>query len=308
MKSILELAETTTGTTGIDKITPEVWSKEVEQQAQALRVARQFVKVNTDLMNRPGDRVHVLKGVKLTVADDVQSGLTEGDLITPTALDDYNSVILTPAPYYAAVRISEDVIEEVSPDIIKDANQQIAEVLAQKEDQLILEALGNASGIAVLYGGDATSDATLEAGDVLTTDLIANAITELRKNNYNADVLFIHPIQENVLLKDSQFVNASEYGSNEVVMNGEIGKYLGVKIISTTNVVAKTTADGWGADGHICLMIDSKHAGVLAVKQPITIRSVFQVERNAHLIVGRIKIAADALMPEAICAIHVTDA
>ena len=49
-------------------------------------------------------------------------------------------------------------------------------------------------------------------------------------------VLFIGVAQEEALRKDSQFVNAAEYGSDTVVQNGEIGQYLGIRVVVTTNV------------------------------------------------------------------------
>lgn len=303
MKNIFELTETTTGTTGIADVTPEIWGREVEKAAQALRVARQFCRINTDLQNRGGDVVHIPKNSMMTVASDVQSSLSEGAVIVPTAFDSMTTLDLTPAPFYAAVRVAEDVIEELDLDILRMANEDIAEVLAQKEDQDIFTAAVAGTGNTV-WGGDATSVATLATGDTLTTDLIASCTTELRIDNYKPDVLFIHPTQEGILLKDSQFLNAAEYGGNNVVMNGEIGKYIGLKIISTTNV----PSNSGGSGGHDCIMLDSKHAMVLAIKKPIEIKSAFQVERNAHFIQGRIKYAAGVLNANAVGLIRVTDA
>ena len=76
--------------------------------------------------------------------------------------------------------------------------------------------------------------------------------------------------QQNTLEKDSQFVNAAEYGSNEIVLNGEIGKYLGVKIIDTENTpkyaIGDAAPDGgsvWAVAGTRCIMAKANAAAAL---------------------------------------------
>jgi len=295
MKKLEELADTTT--TEVDAVIPEIWSDEVEAAAQARRVARNFVKVNEDLKNGPGDIVHIPKTGKINAV-----ALTEGTDITPTALE-YSTLDLTPAPVGAGVRVTREAVEEARLDILRDATEQLGEALAQKEDQDILEALAGATG-AVLYGGAKSSSAELVLGDVLTTDLIASGVTEVRSDNYNPDVIFIAPEQERALLKDSQFVDASKYGANEVVQNGEIGKYLGMKVIVTTNLPKVTD----GAAGHKCLIFDSKHAGAIAIKRDATIDTDYEVLKRSHLLVGTMKYDAGRLNDSAICVLVVSDA
>ena len=70
------------------------------------------------------------------------------------------------------------------------------------------------------------------------------------------------------MTKDSQFVNVAEYGGREVVLNGEIGRFLQFKIVSTTNVNAKTVGgQSWGADGHLCFAYGKNPQG----KWPVTL-------------------------------------
>ena len=310
MKTILELANTTTGTANIASITPEVWSATVEAQAQALRVARNFCKVDTSLKGRPGDVVHMLKGPKLTTGSDVESGRTEAVDVTFYALDDYGTLDLTPAPHHSSVRIADEVIEEVQTNVMADANSLIAEVLAQYEDVTILSTVADTASILEVWGGDATNEASLNTGDIITTDLVADALTELRKVNYGKSgkqvVLFIAPEMENVFLKDSQFTNAAEYGSDKVIRAGEIGElYVGVKIISTNNVPANSPASG---TGHTCLMWEVGKGAALAIKSDIRVETDRNVQKQCYDVVGRIKFAAGVLFTDAVCKIEVTDA
>lgn len=159
--------------------------------------------------------------------------------------------------------------------LLKEAQDDLSYAMGTRIDITLGQELGTADGNTYaqtgirgtiqLYGGDATADSSLEVGDTLTTDLIADASRYLKgtENWVRADgsgksgaftldttitknpwlstaaepfVLFIGVQQEATLRKDSQFVNASEYGSDTVVQNGEIGKYLDVRIIVTTHV------------------------------------------------------------------------
>jgi N4-gp56 family major capsid protein len=305
MRTILELTDTKTDTAGIASITPEVWSADIEQQVQALRVARNFCKIDRSLVGVPGDVAHIMKGALLTTTSDVETSRTEAADVTFYALDDFATLDLTPAPLNSGVRISYETIEEVNVDVVIEANRLLAEVLQQYEDKLILSTVADTASINEVWGGDATAEASLNTGDIMTTDLFADAITEGRKDNFFYDVCFIHPSQENVFLKDSQFVNAAEYGGNEVVQNGEIGKYLGIKIISTTNVPANAPNTG---TGHTCLMWKAGKGPCLAIKHDVSVETDRNVQKQAIDVVGRIKFAVGVLWANAVCKIEVTDA
>jgi N4-gp56 family major capsid protein len=305
---ILQLADTGTGTSGIASITPEVWSAEVEQQAQSRRIARPLVKVNRDLLNRPGDVAHVLKGAKLTVSADVTTvtdNAEDAAIKTPVALDDYASLDLTPTEKFSSVILTKQVMEEVAANIVADASMLIAEALAQKEDQDILSQVGSGAG-STLFGGDATSVGTLADGDVLTPDLFANALRDIRKNDFGRGRVYaaLRAAQENAFLKNSQFVNAAEFGSDRVVQNGIIGSYLGVDIFSSQNV----PSNAGGSGGGDVLLWDSEKAVVLALKRDITMEQEYEPGRLALRLMGSMKYSVGSLYANAAARIQVTDA
>ena len=292
MKSLEELADTTTAL--VPEIIPEIWSAELEKAANAKRIARNLIRTYTTLRDGPGDILRVPKQGKIDAV-----GLTEGTDITPTALD-YGELVLTPAEVGAAVRVTKDVVENSIIDVLRDATEQLGEALAQKEDRDILADLAGPTG-HILYGGDASSAATLVQGDVLTTDMIASGVALIREDNFEPDCFVIHPIQERILLKDAQFTDASQYGSQEPVLKGEIGKYLGLKVIVSTNV------QNPAVDVHSCVLMDAKRAGAIAVKRDATVDTDYEVLKRSHLIVGTMKYDAGVLNDLAICAIVVHD-
>lgn len=206
------------------------------------------------------------------------SGEKAGSNITNSTMDNFTGVTITPVQYSARITLENYAIRVNVHNLVEKAREQLIYGVADKVDRSIAIAIGDATettstvaGAQTLYGGDAVSDATLAAGDVLTTDLVAEAMNALEgtdayywssgtrtlssgtKNGWfmSTDtpfMLFIGPPQQMALRKDSQFVNASEYGSDEVVLNGEIGKYLGVKIVVTNNI-EKVAAGVAGPDG-----------------------------------------------------------
>lgn len=192
--------------------------------------------------------------------------------ITWTTMDNLASVIATPTLVLSGYAMTQTAIRTNSLNITQEAKEELTYALGDRVDAAIATAIGNASsttstttGAQTIYGGDATAGSGLTAGDVLTTELFAEARKLLMTVNkqYRAStgagggygaisgtvtgngwsntpddpfIMFIGPAQEKAFLTDSQFTNASEYGAREALLNGEIGKYIGVKIVNTNNV------------------------------------------------------------------------
>lgn len=227
---------------------------------------------------------------------------TQAD-VTFTSYDKVDNVVAKPLPYIFPVSFRRWDLETNALNLLDMAKEDLQHAMADKIDGQIAETIGDASGATntaqgcqVLFGGDAEKDTELTAGtDILTTDIIAKAkrrlsdskmyyrsdgqygsesVATAKKNPWknSADdpyVLFVGPAQAEVLETDSQFVNASEYGSREVILNGEAGKlkYLGIKVIVTDNVERVSSGssgpDGSGnagADMTRCILMKAKKA------------------------------------------------
>ena len=63
----------------------------------------------------------------------------------------------------------------------------------------------------------------------------------MRVNKREAKYLFVHPSCALNLKKSADFTDASVYGGRETILTGEVGKWLGIKIIETTLVPANST-------------------------------------------------------------------
>ncbi len=239
--------------------------------------------------------------------------------ISFTALDTNSSVDARPLPHGAGFALRRFDLRTNVINLVEDARDELGYAIGARIDITIGQEFGTGDGLTFaeigtrgaiqLYGGDATTDATLATGDVLTTDLIADSARYLKGNeNWYRDtasgkrgtfaldstvikngwmntrddpfVLFVGPAQESTLRKDSQFVNAAEYGTDEVVQNGEIGKYLGIRIVVTNHIesfaLSTTGPDDSTVDSGLsggmtrCILMKGKQAAALVWgQQPV---------------------------------------
>lgn len=273
---------------------------------------------------------------------------TEAD-ISWTTMDNLSNVSVTPAPVIAGYALRNHDIRTNVVNLVEAAKEELSYAIGDRIDRLIATTIGDATdaaittlGMQILYGGDATTDASggLAAGDVITTDLVAKAARYLKdtkmmyrtsgagseaaatstKNPWQntADdpfTLFIGPAQEEAFRKDSQFVNAAEYGSNIVVQNGEIGQYLGIRIVVTTNVESVASGSNGvvsgsatGTDTTFCILMKPKAACALVWGKDPEIKVFDWPVRDQVRIGLYCAYAATVIHPDAIVGICVADA
>ena len=228
-------------------------------------------------------------------------------------VDNYDNVTAIPLPVTIGKTLQRWALDTNAINYLNEVKNDLMHDVADRIEFTIASDIGDATnststaaGAQTLYGGDATSAATLATGDIITTDTIAKGIRKLKDlqfgyrasashgaeilvaiSDYHKNpwqntkddpfVLFIGPAQAEALMKDSQFVNASEYGDNTIIKNGEIGKirYLGVRIVES-NHLERTAATGTAPDTTTatpdctqCLLIKAKKAlSVVYGKRP----------------------------------------
>ncbi len=270
--------------------------------------------------------------------------------ISWTTMDNLSSVTITPLPVVAGYAFQRYTLDTNSVNLLEAAKEELSYAIGDRVDRAIAAAVGDAQdagdttlGAQALYGGDANSDESgqLAAGDVITTDLVAKAARYLKdttmkyraSGGYGAEstatstknpwqntpddpfVLFIGPAQEETFRKDSQFVNAAEYGSNTVVQNGEIGQYLGIRIVVTTNVesvasggTGPISGSATGTDSTLCILMKPKAACALVWGKEPEIK-VFEYESRDQIRIGLYcAYAVGIIHPDAIVYISVADA
>lgn len=242
-EEVIEVMKDLTDTTDLAVFIPEVWAREIERQAQPKRVMRglqPYVVLNTDLLEKPGDIVHIAKLNDLTAADE----LTENVCMTPEAMTG-TEITLEPTEYGKAVQISRKAQRRAYINSMNEAAELLGRSLAQKEDQRIIEeaVLGATNFVypdATYVGVD-----DILVTDVMTAQIFRRAGTVLKNANAPGPYVFvIHTAVEGALMDDEHFIDASRYGDREVILNGEIGTWLGMKVISTTNIESAVNIGG----------------------------------------------------------------
>lgn len=263
--------------------------------------------------------------------------------ITATSQSNLDGVQLTPSVVTARFTETNYAIRTNAFNVVSEAKSDLSEAIGDRIDHAIAEAFGdvtdsgdNTQGALNIYANDRDGTDNLASGDILTTDMIAKAARYLKDSTmyYNDGgtitqatdkknpwsntpddpfVLFIGPAQEMALRQDSQFTNASEYGSNEVVQNGEIGKYLGIRVVVTDNVetfsASSAAPDGNTAavNGTLCILAKPKKAVTLCWGQEPTITMTPYERRKQQDIILECAYDIQAVHDDAVIKIYVAN-
>ena len=315
-------AITDMSTTQITETIPEVWKSSVIKFGESLRILDQFAIVDKSLVGKPGDKVWF----PITTSHlSITTSHTEGEVRTLTELTNLDTVAatITASDFFrGAVRIGKNVASLSAVNLIEQAKYTIAQDLADDVDLALATAMQDTAVTKNIFGGaSSNADASdLATGDVMTTDLFVDAMVQIRLDNFVPKTWICGPYQEGILLKDSQFVNASEYGGRQVLAKGEIGEYLNVKVIQVVNAnldydntdTDTNDASAWGADGYCCPMIGVSRAGqnigyAIAWKEMPKVDYEYRKELAAHDIYYDQAFDCIIVQPKAMCLIKVTD-
>jgi len=261
--------------------------------------------------------------------------------IAATTMDNLTGVTITPVMSLARIAITNYALRISTLELVRAAQEELVYSIGDRVDQAVATAFGGATdsttsarGTQRIFGGDATTDDSLAVGDILTTDIIAKARRYListkcmywsggteaassqSKNPWTeGHMLFIAPEQEESLLKDSQFVNAAEFGGREAVLNGQIAKYLGITVIVAPNVESAiggatapdATTMAAGVDMHRCILTSKGNGAALVWGLQPQLNIVPRPERSQQQIILESAYAVGIIHDDAIVHIDVTD-
>ena len=302
-------ATTTSGTNLGTDFRLTQFTEALMKTGQDFRFLQNTVEHNTQLVGTRDFGVRLFYEVSVL---DVTQTKTEGAERTFTEMTNLGFVDAAITFYQGAIVISKEIASTSHTNLVDYAKYAIVQATEKDIEGTIVTETETASNNAV-FGGDATTVGTLETGDILTANVISDARKALRVDNFVPGALYIAPEQEGSLTKDSQFVNVAEYGGREVVLNGEIGKFLQFKVIVTTNVNAKTVSgDSWGADGHMCFAYGKNPQGqwplTLVWKEKPKYSMEFLKRWNNHYIYVDAAWDVELVLDNGVVLINVSDA
>lgn len=232
-----------TTTTAVDDIIPEIWANRVLQFMESRLVLGAMPGMqNTELLGRGGDILHlpVWDQVTLEAAATLEGSAASITKITTT------EVTATPSTFTAAVQVTEEMMSRAMVNVMEEASQRLGYGLALKLEKDIRVALE-----AAVNAGTNSGQLVDKTGSQFSEDFFADARRVFRKNAPDAElsglVAVLHPDHLIVLEKSSKFVDASIYGGREAILNGEIGRYLGIRILSSD--IGRQGAADFDSDG-----------------------------------------------------------
>ena len=181
------------------------------------------------------------------------SALTETSDVTAVALGD-STVSVTLAEYGNAVTTTAKLRGTSFLNVDADAANIIGYNMANSLDNIVHGIL--VAGSNVLYGGDATATGELAAADIITSNLLRQAVANLRSDSApafdgNVYVGFIHPDVSYDLRKGTDVTDVIQHQIRQdagAVRNGSIGTFGGVDFIETPRLDIGTNAGASNVD------------------------------------------------------------
>lgn len=220
----------------VDTFIPEVWAAELLVALEEHHVFAQDGVTNRDYegeISAFGDTVHIGTLADPTI-DDYVKNVTVIDPETLTTTDD--TLVIDQSKYFAFE------VDDVDARQVRDSGQLLSRA-----------AMRSAIGLRDLVDTFVGTSMTTDAGTVLTPEgltatspeaadeafrILRRLRMELNKQNVPTDNRFavISPEFEAVILGDNRFIDASKYGSSTPIMNGEIGRAIGFRILVSNNL------------------------------------------------------------------------
>lgn len=344
MKRVIELGDTTTtdvrGSSDTTyRLQATKWLKQINDAAKKRHMFSQVVYKSTLAKGQNSVVVPYRTAYLTSVTDNT----TEGGAVTFTDLNNLDGIRINPEDHAYGISIANKVVRDNVLDTVRAAREELTYYAGDVVDQAVANSMRDASvadsstrGVSIVYGGsDNYEEDDLASGDTLTPADIIKAKRKLRsstqsytdfsssfgtssqsKNPWSPPfTMWIGPEQEEALLNDSQFRNAAEFGSDKVVLNGQIARYMGVNIVTADNTPSYSSGDActdggsgtWGADGHRCIMAKPKAAAALVWdKEPSLQVSYYPRELSTDIIL-ELDYGVDSIHDDAICWVSVTD-
>lgn len=253
----------TTSTPSADYINPEKWVTQIEDFAKSKLVMAPLGKERNDLLGQAGDSLYEQFNSEISA-----SALTESTAITPSAIS-YTQINYKPDEVGIGVTLTRKEQDRSLNDIMDEKTRDMGYALAKYKDTACWnEVTGSTISTVTPNSVDVSA---LNSSDTINTDVIADAVYELEKNDRDAKYLVVHPGHVKALRKLSSFIDASVYGGREVVLNGEIGRYLGMRVMVSTQSPRNSTT----STAREAVVLDDESFGI-AYKRRTTFNSDYK--------------------------------
>ncbi len=268
------MAITKVGTSGISDSLQTYFDKKLLEQTLKNIVLDQFA-YKAPLPSKIGSKDVKFFRYPESATGDVES-LTEGEAM---ATSKYKQLSLetksvTLSQYGQIVGISDLLSAVELFNHMEQATVQNGQDAALKVDEILRDKLGsNVTGKQKRFAGAATTWATVGGTDDAMTALdILDASTNLRSKNARTSngyfTAIMAPEVARDLMNDDDWLEASKYGDPDQLFRGEVGRYAGTRVVTTTNpfiskqATGQYTYDATGAKYSTFVVGDQAYGGV----------------------------------------------
>ncbi len=225
----------------------------------------------------------------------------EGNEEAPNTYDD----AITIDQWRNAIRTKGKLSEQYPSDKAtrKWAKELLRRWMSEKLDQDLFDAIGD-SLTKVIYGGDATSTATIESGDYMTLQLISKCVAygkkatpkikgKMIKGRETPGVIVISPDHEYDLTeRDASWAQAQREamrrGNDNPIFTGALGVHKGVPIHSHERVALSTTWGGGAVNGATALYMGVASGAIAYAKKRIWNEKTFDYGNKVGFAIGAI--------------------
>lgn len=219
----------------VDTFIPEVWAASLKVALTERLVTGQPGVINHDYegdIASFGDTVHIGSLADPTISDYVKNVTA----INPQTLATTDETLVIDQSKMFAFEVDDVDQRQVrnAGDLLTKAAFRAAFGLAKTLDTHLLTKMSTSAGNI------------LTAQDVATADAAFLLLRRLRMSLNKANVpddnrfVIISPEFEALILGDGRFIDASRYGSTTPILNGEIGRAIGFRVLTSNNLPAGT--------------------------------------------------------------------
>lgn len=219
----------------VDTFIPEVWAAEL-----LVALKKRYVFGQPDVINRDyegdiaqyGDTVHI----GTLTAPTISTYTKNVTVINPQTLTTTDQTLLIDQSKYFAFEVDDVDARQVrdSGQLLDKAAMESADGLRDVADQFVATLMTTNAGNVLTAGDAATGDAAYK--------IVLALKVKLDKAKVPTDdrYIIVSPEFHALILQDSRFIDSSSYGSNTPILNGEVGRILGFRVMVSLNLPAGT--------------------------------------------------------------------
>ncbi len=245
---------------------------------------------------RGADRVHFFR------IDAPSFGALSPPTVPADASHTMTRVTGTPNIRGAKQRVTYDVIESSVPDIVAAIERGFQARSILDEDNQILTALDNATGLAgTLYGDESVgAESSVTSSMTFASARLRNAREKIASQGFDVSpgnlVCVLDPVQYKALLAEANIAQAMQFGNPNAIQQGGPIRLFGIDVVESTEVPTGTGSLGITTYHAFVYAKNGTSAG-LGISRNLLIETERRLEEQALYIVASHRIAAAVKVP-----------